>query len=168
MTMTEEQMIKAKQALRDHAFMQIKKRAMLHIYRADQKRAERWQLPFRMVHKHEYPPEEIQPNEYYPLPCNLYRDANGEPYPIPGVMPITETEARYFFTRLLYWNADKLRTYAPSDWTGSPTTAEEAERLQSAYFDRIQDFLEHPDRYDQEPHRMPLDARDRYFLVPTI
>ena len=104
--LTDEQMEKAKKALLDHKMRELAKRCLLRMYREEQARAERWQLPFRMVHKHEYLPGEIKPNDYYPHPSGVLKDADGTLSSVPESERITPDTARYYFTRILALNID--------------------------------------------------------------
>ena len=166
--MSDRQLEAAERALKDHKSRELQRRIMLRIYRDDQKQAERLQLPFRMVHKAEYPAGEIVPSIFYPLPCSIGRAADGSLYTIPDAREITAEDAIYYFTRLLVWNADNLRSYAPTDWTGNPTTPAEAEQLKRGYFERIQAYKDEPGLFDHEPHPLPPDAKERYFLPDVI
>lgn len=162
--LTDEQMKKAQAALRDHKSRELQKRIMLRMYRKDQETAARLKLPFRMLHKHEFPPQEIPPNLYYPRLSNVGISADGTPEQIPDAQPITPERAEYFFTRLIAMNETRLQEYAPTDWTGSPTMPQEAEKQRQAYFDRIEDFRRNPEKYDTEPHLLPEHPERIYFM----
>lgn len=163
--MTPEQMEKAKQALADQNSQEIRKRILLKQYRADQERAERWQLPFRMIHKAEYIDGEIAPNDFFPHLSRIGRDEQGNPYTIPDAVQVTQEQARYYFTRHLAANMDNLMQYRPSDWTGENITADKAEWYLAEYMARVADYLEHPERYDQQRHPLPEHPEQIYFLL---
>ena len=163
--MTPEQMEAAKRALADQNSQEIRKRILLKQYRADQERAQRWRLPFRMIRKAEYPAGEIPPNDFFPHLSRVGKDANGKPYTIPDAKEITPERAVYFFTRHLAANMDNLTQYAPSDWTGESITADMAEWYLQQYTARIADFLEHPKQFDQQRHPLPEHPEQIYFLL---
>ena len=166
--LTDEQMEKAKKALLDHKMRELAKRCLLRMYREEQARAERWQLPFRMVHKHEYLPGEIKPNDYYPHPSGVLKDADGTLSSVPESERITPDTARYYFTRILALNIDQLRMYKNSDWTGEAVSAATAQEIKAEYFRRIADYGSHPERYDTAPHVLTDDIKDRYMLMPAL
>lgn len=163
--MTDEQMKKAQAALKDHRSQQLRKKIMLQLYRRDQERAERWQLPFRMIHRHEFIPGEIPPNDFFPHLSRIGKDSAGNPYTIPDAQEITPETALYFFTRILAANMDNLTQYVPTDWTGEAITADQAEWYLQEYLARVADYLEHPERYDTEQHPLPEHPEQIYFLL---
>ena len=163
--MTPEQMEKAKQALADQNSQEIRKRILLKQYRADQERAERWRLPFRMVHRREYIDGEIPPNDFFPLLSRIGKDEQGNPYTLPDAEPITPETALYFFTRHLAANMDNLMKYRPADWTGEAITEDKAEWYLQTYTARVSDFMEHPRQYDQQRHLLPEHPEQTYLLL---
>lgn len=163
--MTDEQMKKARAALKDHRSQQLRKKILLRIYREDQQKAERWALPFRLVHEAAFIPGECPPSDFFPHLSDVGRAADGSPYHIPDARRITSQEAVFFFTRFLVYNMDNLTRYRPSDWTGEYISLEEAERQLQGYLARIQDFHDHPEKYDQTPH--PLH-KERYFICDAL
>ena len=163
--LTDEQMAKGKKALQDHKSKMLRQKILLELYRADQEKAERWQLPFRMVHKAEYIPGEVPPNDYFPHLSRVGKDADGRPYTIADAERITPETALYYFTRQLAANEDRLKTYRPSDWMGISISRNEAEKQLRAYLERIQDYHDHPERYDTEPHQL---QKERYFICDVV
>lgn len=166
--LTDRQLEAAERALKDHKSRELQRRIMLRIYRQCQKTAERLQLPFRMVHKAEYPAGEIVPNAYYPLPTNVGRAADGSLYTIPDAVQVTQEQARYYFTRLLFLNLENLEKYRRGDWTGENLTEDEAAAIRQTYIDRAEDFRRHPEKYDTQAHPLPPDAKERFFLPDVI
>lgn len=166
--LTDRQLEAAERALKDHKSRELQRRIMLRIYRQCQKTAERLQLPFRMLYRREFPPDEVQPNDFFPHLSRIGRDEQGNPYTIPDAVQVTQEQARYYFTRLLVWNQANLSAYRLSDWTGEAITKQEAERLKRGYFERIQAYKDEPGLFDHEPHPLPPDAKERYFLPDAI
>lgn len=162
--LTELQKEKAQKALADHKTRELVKRIKLHLYKQDQELVNTWKLPFRMIHRREFIPGEIEPNDYYPHMFGVGRAADGSPALIPDAQKITPERAVYFFTRHLAANLSNLEQYGPADWTGEAISIEAAGRQRQAYTARIQDYHDHPERYDHEPHPIPSDAAERYFL----
>lgn len=163
--MTDEQMKKAQAALKDHHSRQLRKKILLRIYREDQQKAERWALPFRMIHRREFIPGEVPPNDFFPHLSDIGRSADGSPYHIADARRITRQQAKYYFTRVLAHNEPLITSYGASDWTGINISHDEAERQLQGYMERIRDFYEHPEKYDQTPH--PLH-KERYFICDAL
>lgn len=163
--LTDRQREAAERALIDNESQKLKKKVLLRAYRRDQERAERWQLPFRMIHRHEYISGEVYPNDYYPRMSNIGRDADGNPYTIEDAERIDHDTAIFYFTRILAANESNLLEYTAGDWTGNMVTPDKAEWYRQTYLDRIQDFLEHPKRYDTKPHPMPDHPEQIYFML---
>lgn len=148
--LTDEQMTAARKALQETRTQKLIRKAKLHIYLQDIEKAERWCLPFRMVHDRQFIPNEEAPNDYYgrPLPM-MYDRVSGcitrNPEAVP---PITKEEAVYHFTRHLA--AVDLDEYGRGDWTGRPTTQDEADRLKRMYQERQRDYIRNPGKYDTQ------------------
>lgn len=159
--MTPEQMEKAKEALADHRFRELKKRIMLHQYRQDMLNSKKWQLPFRMIHRNEYPPAEVPANDHYPHRSGITVDGSGKPVPIPDAQKITPETALYWFTRLLALNEANLTQYSPADWTGEAISAAEAAEIRETYLKRIRDYYDHPEKYNTEAQH---GTGRKYFL----
>lgn len=166
--LSDRQLEAAERALKDHKSRELQRRIMLRIYRNDQRTAERLQLPFRMVHKAEYPAGEIVPSIFYPLPCSIGRAADGSLYTIPDAREITAEDAIFYFTRLLFLNLENLEKYRRGDWTGENLTEDEAAAIRQTYIDRAEDFRRHPEKYDTQAHPLPPDAKERFFLPDVI
>lgn len=165
--LTDEQMQKAREALQERKSEELKRRVMLHLYRQDQENARRWKLPFKMVHRKEYPSEETAPNDYYPHRSGIIIDGSGKPAKLPDAEKLTEEAALYYFTRLLVWNEECLKDYRNADWTGEAITTAEAAEIRETYLKRIRDYKEHPERYDTQPHRID-GTGERYFLPNEV
>lgn len=163
--LTDEQMQKAREALQERKSEELKRRVMLHLYRQDQENARRWQLPFRMVHRKEYPTGEVQPNDYYPHRSGIIIDGSGKPAKLPDAERITKETALYYFTRLLAANEANLMQYRNSDWTGEAITTAEAAEIREEYLKRIRDYKERPEKYDTQPHH---GTGERYFLPHEV
>lgn len=163
--MTPEQMEAAKRALADQNSQEIRKRILLKQYRADQERAQRWRLPFRMIRRREFIRGEVPPNDFFPHLSRIGKDPAGLPYTLPDAQEITPETALYFFTRHLAANMDNLTQYVPTDWTGEAITADQAEWYLQEYLARVADYLEHPERYDTEQHPLPEHPEQIYFLL---
>lgn len=163
--LTELQRGKAEKALADYKTRELVKRIKLHLYKQDQERVEAWKLPFRMIHRREFIPGEIEPNDYFPHMFGVGRAADGSPATIPDAEQITPERAVYFFTRHLAANLSNMEQYGPSDWTGESITADQAEWYLQEYMARVADYLEHPGRYDTKRHPLPEHPEKIYFIV---
>lgn len=163
--MTPEQMEAAKRALADQNSQEIRKRILLKQYRADQERAQRWRLPFRMIRRREFIRGEVPPNDFYPHVSNVGRDGAGNPYTIEDAERIDHDAAIFYFTRILAANESNLLEYTAGDWTGETVTPDQAEWYRQTYLDRIQDYLAHPKQYDTKPHPMPEHPEKIYFML---
>ena len=145
--LTERQIEAARRALQEKEAGDLIKRIMLRLYRFDQKAAEVLGLPFRMVHRSEYPTDEVWPNLFYPNVCGTYVDAKtGEWQPVPSSEKLDEQGRRYYFTRLL--SVTDFSDYKNTDWTGEQIPQEDADRIRREYEARVQDYREHPERYN--------------------
>lgn len=161
--LTDKQIEAARKALQERKSEDLKKRILLHQYKLDMLNSKRWYLPFRMVHKHEFPSGEVQPNQYYPHPCGIVIDGSGAPVALPDSEKITKETALYWFTRFLALNEANLTEYSRGDWTGEAISAAEARELQKMYLERIRDYHDHPERYNTEAQHGTGEGR-RYFL----
>lgn len=159
--LSDEQMAAARKALQERKSEDLKRRILLHQYRQDMLNSKRWYLPFRMVHKREFPRGEIQPNMYYPHPCGIVIDGSGTPVPLPDAEKITPGTALYWFTRLLALNEANLTQYSPADWTGEAISTAEAAEIKKTYLKRIRDYYDHPERYNTEAQH---GTGRKYFL----
>lgn len=145
--MTDEQMKKAREALQRKKSEDLVRRIKLRLYRQDQKTAAELRLPFRLIHRREYPSDEVRPNEYYPNDGGIMIDADtGELKPVPEDERLTTERKDYYLTRFL--TLIDLDDYSDSDLTGERITADDADRIRSEYRRRISDYTEHPDRYN--------------------
>ena len=156
--LTPEQMDKAKAALQREKTKELVRRIMLHRYTQDIEKAERWCLPFKMVHDRQYLPDEEPPGDYYGRPAPVIYDktkycmvTNPEAGP-----PITKEKAIFYFTRHLV--AVNLDEYGRGDWTGKTVTQEEADLLKAMFQGRQRDFVRNPHKYDQERHPVRTDT----------
>ena len=161
--LTDEQIQAARKALQERKGEDLKRRILLHQYKRDQENARKWQLPFRMIHRREYPPGEIPPNDYYPHRSGITVDGSGKPVPLPDAERITKATALFYFTRLLAANEANLMQYRNSDWTGEAITTAEAAEIREEYLKRIRDYKAHPEQYNTQPQHGTGEGK-RYFL----
>lgn len=159
--LSDEQMAAARKALQERKSEDLKRRILLHQYRQDMLNSKKWQLPFRMIHRNEYPPEEVPPNDHYPHRSGITVDGSGKPVPIPNAERITPETALYWYTRLLALNEANLTQYSPADWTGEAISAAEAAEIRETYLKRIHDYYDHPERYNTEAQH---GTGRKYFL----
>lgn len=145
--LTPEQMQKAREALQRKRSEDLTKKIMLRIYRQDQKTAAELHLPFRMIHKHEYPEGEVQPNLYYPNPSSVMIDTDtGKWIPVPENEKLTDEDMDYWFTRFL--TMIDIDGYSDSDLTGERIQPATAATIRDEYRRRIEDYYNNPDRYN--------------------
>lgn len=146
--MTPEQIEAAQRALRNKNTEDLTKRIMLHLYRQHQKEAKELLLPFRMIHRHEYPEGEVQPNPYYPNPCSVMVNKDtGDWEAVPeGERLTTDTDIKYWLTRFL--TMIDIDQYADTDLTGEAISKEAADAIRDEYRRRIQDYYRNSEDYN--------------------
>lgn len=157
--LTDKQMKKGCEALRRKKTEDLTKKIMLRIYRRDQQKAAELHLPFRMIHRREFPEGEVMPNLYYPNPSGIMIDPDtGEWKPVPEAEKLDDDGMIYYFTRFL--TLIDLDTYSDTDLTGERIPPATAATIRDEYRRRIEDYNANPDRFNTRPwHEGDVDGR---------
>ena len=159
--MTDEQMEKAKQALKDVRSKKLMQQIALHRRQHCLEAMKVFCLPYRVLYDHRgADPDERPLNRYYPLP-GLPRDEADQA----GAVPIrTEADAIFYCSRFL--RNEDFAVYAPYDFTGQILQGAELEAVRAAYTARQDDYRRNPGKYWHHsiyPNKKDPKDPERYF-----
>lgn len=159
--MTDEQMEKAKQALKDVRSKKLTQQIALHRRQHCLEAMKVFCLPYRVLYDHRgADPDERPLNKYYPLP-GLPRDEADQA----GAVSIrTEDDARYFCTRFIRY--EDFDRYEGFDFTGQILQGEALEAVRASYKARQDDYRRNPSEFWSHiahPNKKAPDDMERYY-----
>ena len=159
--MTDEQMQKAREALKDVRAKKLAQQIALHRRQHCLDDMKLYHLPYRVLYDHRgADPDERPLNKCYPLP-GLPRDAAEQ---MNAVSIRTEDDARYFCTRFLRY--EDFDRYDGFDFTGQILQGAELEAVREAYKARQDDYKRNPGKYwnhVDHPNKKELEDPELYF-----
>lgn len=179
--MTEEQMIKAEEALRSKQIKDVLKRCALERYRQSAIDVSFFLLPHRVLYRLEQPSEQITLTRFYPYRALKAQTeqkiraaidkakeskaelAEGEIEAIQKRIESTDytpddMKEYYFTCFLIGFNLDEFRSW---DWTGERVHPDKERELKTYYQRRQRDFIKHPEKY-ATPALIKDDDMKRY------